>query len=93
MFYVYILKSIKKGRLYIGLTWNVKRRFCEHNSGKVISTRSYIPYELMAVENFNDKAKARRRELQIKKSGLLRKKFKNMPPSSSPVQDAWFSSM
>jgi len=36
MFYVYILKSEKDGKLYIGYTNDLKRRLEEHNSGKNI---------------------------------------------------------
>lgn len=31
MFYVYCLESIKNGKLYIGYTEDLKRRFNEHN--------------------------------------------------------------
>ncbi|MBI2096105.1 MAG: GIY-YIG nuclease family protein, partial [Candidatus Taylorbacteria bacterium] len=32
MFYVYVLRSLKNGRFYIGCTNNLERRIFEHNS-------------------------------------------------------------
>jgi len=39
MHYVYILISKKDGKFYTGSTNDLKRRFDEHNGGKVESTR------------------------------------------------------
>ena len=50
MFYVYIIYSKKHKRLYIGQSTNVKRRFIEHNKGKVRSTKAYTPYEIIYEE-------------------------------------------
>jgi putative endonuclease len=77
MFYVYILKSSKFNRLYIGVTENLQRRFNEHNKGKVKSTKAYIPYDIFKTEQYESKTAALKREIQIKKSGLLRKLIKN----------------
>jgi len=38
MFYVYVLKSKKDGRWYTGSTSDLKKRFNEHNEGKVPAT-------------------------------------------------------
>ncbi|XOU94255.1 MAG: GIY-YIG nuclease family protein [Candidatus Kerfeldbacteria bacterium] len=78
MYYVYILKSIKNSRLYIGSTNNVNRRIKEHNNGNVSSSKSYIPYKLVKIEKFLNKTDTRKREQQIKKSGLLRKQLKQL---------------
>jgi len=66
MFYVYILKSIKTGRYYIGSTNNIERRLEEHNSGKTKSLRGYLPFELVYKEFYNDRVSAVRRERYIK---------------------------
>jgi len=39
MFYIYMLKSKKGNKLYIGYTNNLKRRIKEHNSGDNKSTK------------------------------------------------------
>jgi predicted GIY-YIG superfamily endonuclease len=48
MWYVYILRSTTDNNLYIGSTNDVARRFSEHNSGKVDSTKSRRPFSLEA---------------------------------------------
>ncbi|MEW6714874.1 MAG: GIY-YIG nuclease family protein [Nitrospirota bacterium] len=45
-FFVYILKSEKNGRSYIGHTADLQKRLIEHNNGKSISTRSGKPWKL-----------------------------------------------
>lgn len=47
MFCVYILKSEKDGRRYIGKTNNLERRLKEHNSGQVSSTKSRRPFTVL----------------------------------------------
>lgn len=69
MFYVYILKSKSDQNLYTGSTNNLKRRLFEHNSGKVKSTKSRIPFELKYYEAFSNEHDARHREWCLKKDG------------------------
>lgn len=69
MFYVYILKSKKDGKLYIGSTNDLRRRFKEHNDGKVHSTKSRAPFELRYYEAYFSEEDARRREHSLKKDG------------------------
>ncbi len=66
MFYVYILKSEKTGRFYIGHTQNIEIRLNEHNSGKSISTKSGIPWQLVHTEKFQTRSEAMKREREIK---------------------------
>lgn len=66
MFYVYILKSKKDLQLYTGSTNNLKRRLAEHNDGKVISTRSRRPFELIYYEAYKAEIDARHRESNLK---------------------------
>jgi predicted GIY-YIG superfamily endonuclease len=58
MWYVYILRSRTDNNLYIGSTNNMGRRLSEHNSGKVDSTKSRLPFSLEAYVAVKDKAKA-----------------------------------
>ena len=66
MFYIYILKSLKDCNSYIGSTNNLERRFKEHNDGKVFSTKSRIPFELIYYEAYKSETDARRRESSLK---------------------------
>ncbi len=66
MFYTYVLRSKKDGKLYVGFTDNLKRRFSEHNGGLVKSTKDRLPFELVYYEACNDKDKALKREKYFK---------------------------
>jgi len=54
MWYVYILKCSDK-RFYTGCTMDIERRLTEHNSGKVESTRSRLPVDLVCYTAFRSK--------------------------------------
>ena len=66
MWYVYVLKSSKNGRLYTGSTNNLERRLEEHSSGKSVYTRNTRPYQLVYQEELTDELEARRRERFLK---------------------------
>lgn len=68
MWYFYILKSSKDGKLYYGSTNDLKRRFSEHLQGKVDSTKSRLPLDLVYYEAYVDETSARLREKTIKSS-------------------------
>lgn len=68
MYYVYILKSQKDGKLYIGSTADWRNRFDEHQNGKVKSTKHRRPFELLFYEAYNEKSIAQRREKYLKSS-------------------------
>jgi putative endonuclease len=68
MFYVYLLRSKKDGKLYIGSTSDLKRRFNEHVRGQVESTRNRTPLELLCYEAYQEKLIAERREKYLKSS-------------------------
>lgn len=65
-YYVYVIRSLVNGKLYVGFTADIENRISKHNSGKVRSTKAYKPYKLVYKEQFNDKTKARKRELYLK---------------------------
>ena len=69
MFYVYVLKSTKDNNLYTGYTNDLKRRLVEHNSGKNISTKSRIPFELIYYEAYKSREDATQREKMLKEYG------------------------
>ena len=60
--YVYILRSFKDNKRYIGLTNNLEKRLSQHNSGKVIATRNRKPFELIYFEKFGNRTEAAQRE-------------------------------
>ncbi|MDB5260119.1 MAG: Excinuclease subunit domain protein [Candidatus Nomurabacteria bacterium] len=66
MFYVYILKSKKNGNIYTGYSNDLKRRLIEHNSGHNVSTKPYIPYELIYYEAYRSEGDAKEREQHLK---------------------------
>lgn len=66
MEYVYVLKSMSDKNLYVGLTNNLRKRFLEHNSGKVFSTKSRKPFTLIYYEACLDRNNAKKREKYLK---------------------------
>ena len=66
MYYVYILKSYKDKWLYTGSTNNLRKRFTQHNTGKVESTKYRKPFELIYYEAYKAEKDARIRESQLK---------------------------
>jgi putative endonuclease len=63
---VYVLKSLKDGRTYIGCTKDLFNRIKEHNSGEVKSTKSRSPFILWYKEEFVNKYEAFNREKHFK---------------------------
>ncbi len=72
--FVYILKSVKDCKYYIGETHDVKARLLFHNSGKQRSTKNRIPFIIILTEQFEDRQTAVAREKQIKS-------WKKSPPT------------
>ena len=77
MFYVYVLKSLKNGRLYTGSTNDLERRLYEHNNGQTRYTRKTGPFELIYKEPYNTSLEAKRRE-KFLKTGKGRKLLKSI---------------
>jgi putative endonuclease len=69
MFYLYVLKSKKDDKIYIGSTNDLRRRLLEHNTGKVLSTKGRRPFELRYYEAYYNENEARKREFSLKKDG------------------------
>ena len=66
MYYTYILISKNCQKTYTGCTKNIKQRIEEHNGGKVKSSRPYIPYEFLYIEELESFKDARTRERYYK---------------------------
>lgn len=67
MAYVYILRSEKNGKYYIGSTSDYKRRLMQHNSGNSIYTRSNRPYEIVFKQKYETLKAAKTVEGRLKK--------------------------
>ncbi|MBI3337355.1 MAG: GIY-YIG nuclease family protein [Candidatus Staskawiczbacteria bacterium] len=70
---VYILKSEKDKKLYIGSTGSLIRRLQEHENGLVNSTRHRRPLRLIYREDFTTGSEALDRERYFKGGGKARK--------------------
>jgi putative endonuclease len=66
MYYVYILQSTKDKQLYTGCTNDLKKRLVLHNAGKVPSTVSRRPLQIIFYEAFISKEDAFAREHWLK---------------------------
>ncbi|MFH1956771.1 MAG: GIY-YIG nuclease family protein [Patescibacteria group bacterium] len=78
MSYVYVLKSLRNGKRYIGSTELLpKERLKEHNYGANKFTKRNGPFELIYQESHPDKTTARKRE-NFLKSGVGRKYLDEM---------------
>jgi putative endonuclease len=62
MFYVYIIKSLTDGKLYVGFTNDLRRRLKEHNEGRNFSTEYRRPFKLIYYEAYLSENDARDRE-------------------------------
>ena len=67
MHYIYILKSLKDRRHYIGCTSDLGKRLKSHNKGQVKSTTHRRPLKIIYKETVKTFAQAHKRELEIKK--------------------------
>ena len=76
MFYVYVIKSFKDGKIYVGHTNDLKERIKQHNNGLVKSTRSRKPFKLLYYEASNILEDAVRREKSLK-TGFGRRYLKS----------------
>lgn len=66
MYYLYILKSQKDNKHYIGITHDIGKRLKQHNWGKVRSTKPRRPLVLIHQEKFLTKKDAIKREKYLK---------------------------
>ena len=65
MTYVYFLQ-LANGNIYKGSTQDLRRRFSEHEQGKVESTKHHRPIVLIGYEAYARKTDAERRERFLK---------------------------
>lgn len=66
MYFTYVLRSMRDGKMYVGFTSDLRRRFSEHQQGRNVSTKNRRPFELLFYEAFKDERDALRRESYFK---------------------------
>ncbi len=67
MYYVYVIQSLKNGRLYTGQTYDIDKRLDEHNQGVFNGyTKGKGPWKLVYSEKFNSRNEAIAREKYLK---------------------------
>ena len=67
MYRVYVLRSLKNGKRYVGLTGEmIEERLRQHRSGSTQWTKQNGPFELVRTEEFEERRVAQRRERFLK---------------------------
>ena len=65
-FFVYIIRSVKFDKLYIGQTNDLKSRLARHNTGQAAYTKKFAPRELIYHEILETRSEAMKREIYLK---------------------------
>jgi putative endonuclease len=81
MWYVYVLKSLRNGKLYKGFTCDLKRRIKEHQAKQPTFSRNNGPWKLIYYEAFDSEKDAREEE-RFLKSGKGRERLKYLLKTS-----------
>jgi putative endonuclease len=77
MYFTYVLRSEKTGRLYVGHTSNLEQRLGQHNNGITKSTKNRGPWRLVHREGFATRSEAASRE-RFLKTGQGREQLKEL---------------
>jgi len=75
-YYTYVVPGIKKQKWYTGFTNDLRKRFKEHNSNEVPSTKNRGPFELIYYEMCRNEQDTRVREKYLK-TGMGKRYLKN----------------
>ena len=65
-YYLYVLRSTRADRLYIGSSAEPDERLKSHNFGRVCSAKAWRPWERVLLEEYQDRATAEKRERYLK---------------------------
>lgn len=76
MTYTYVIHSKKDGKWYTGAASDLRKRFNEHNEGKVMSTKGRGPFDLIYYEACLNREDAFAREKYLK-SGMGKRYLRN----------------
>ncbi len=66
MFFVYVLQSKSDRNFYVGVTSDLRRRFRDHQHGRVNSTKNRRPFKLVYFEGCLSKKDTMKREMYLK---------------------------
>ncbi|PYI93893.1 MAG: endonuclease [Verrucomicrobia bacterium] len=77
MFYVYVLKSGKTGRRYVGSCEDMNDRLGRHNRGESKATKHGVPWILVHTEQFETRSEALLKE-RYYKTGRGRDELNNL---------------
>ncbi len=69
MYYIYLLRSQKSQKFYIGSTSDLRKRLSSHNSGRNIATKYDTPWRVVYYEVYSTKGDALKREFKLKHHG------------------------
>jgi len=84
MWLVYVLKSLRSGKRYVGITQHLDRRLGEHNAGKSKFTSGHVPWSVLYSESFETTVEARAREKYFKSAAGKRYLDKILRAGSLP---------
>ncbi|MBA4241786.1 MAG: endonuclease [Sphingobacteriaceae bacterium] len=84
-FYVYVISSINRNYIYVGLTSNIEERLKRHNLGYEQTTKPYKPFILLYTEACEDRIVARNRE-KYWKSGVGKEKLRTLRNTILPTE-------
>jgi putative endonuclease len=76
MYYTYVIQSKRDEKFYTGFTRDLRKRFQEHSSGQVRSTKNRGPFELIYYEACLNEQDALMRE-KFLKSGMGKRYLQN----------------
>jgi len=71
--FTYLLKSLKDGSFYVGITSDLNKRLEYHNSGYLKSTAIKRPYILVYFKSHTNYEDARKHEKWLKKKNRIYK--------------------
>ncbi len=77
--FVYALRSLRDGNLYIGISRDPDKRLQSHNKGVTISTKNRRPFILIFKEGYDSRKEAREKEKYCK-SGIGREYLNRIIP-------------
>ena len=83
MYFIYAIKSIKFGSMYVGMTSDLEKILKEHNSGRTRSNKAYRQFEIVYFEEKAFRTEARKREKYLKSAAGKKYIAKNWPRSSA----------
>ena len=84
MHYVYLLRSQSDPtQVYTGFTEDLRQRLKDHNSGKSVHTKRYLPWKLETYVAFSDRGQALEFERYLKTASGIAFSRKRLRPAIS----------